>query len=103
MRAIRESTQQNVTRAGDQITSRNLGIQPTITVRPGTDVRLIVHGDLILAAWREWALSMPDLTGSPDRTPAKLAITLLPDLHQMLQDYAVLYAEAYGQAEAVTD
>lgn len=50
--AIRESTQQNVSRAGDQITSRNLDIQPTITVRPGTPVRLLVSRDLILAPWR---------------------------------------------------
>lgn len=50
--AIRESTQQNVSRAGDQITSRNLQVQPTITIRPGAPVRLIVHRDLILAPWR---------------------------------------------------
>ena len=35
VQAIRESTQQNVSRAGDQLTSRNLNIQPTITIRPG--------------------------------------------------------------------
>lgn len=49
VQAIRESTQQNVARAGDQITSRNLQIQPTITIRPGTPVRLVVHRDLVLA------------------------------------------------------
>lgn len=53
VQAIRQSTQQNVSRAGDQITSRNLQIQPTITVRPGAAVRLVVHKDLILAPWRE--------------------------------------------------
>ena len=52
VQAIREPTQQNVSRAGDQITSRNLQIQPTITIRPGAPVRLIVHRDLILAPWR---------------------------------------------------
>ena len=52
VQAIRESTQQNVSRAGDQITSRNLQIQPTITIRPGAPVRLIVHRDLILEPWR---------------------------------------------------
>jgi hypothetical protein len=39
----------------------------------------------------------------PDRTPVKLAITVTPDLHQMLQDYAVLYAAAYGREEAVAE
>lgn len=52
VQAIRESTQQNVSRAGDQITSRNLAVQPTITIRPGAPVRLIIHRDLILAPWR---------------------------------------------------
>lgn len=46
---------------------------------------------------------MPELKLAklPDRTPIKLAITITPDLHQMLQEYAALYAEAYGQKEAV--
>lgn len=49
--AIRESSQQSVARAGEQITSRNLDIQPTIMVRPGTPVRLLVSRDLVLAPW----------------------------------------------------
>lgn len=53
VQAIRMSTQDNVSRAGDQITQRNLGIQPTITIRPGAPVRLVVHRDLILAPWRD--------------------------------------------------
>lgn len=52
VQAIRESTEQNVARAGDKITSRTLDIQPTITIRPGAPVRLIVQRDLILAPWR---------------------------------------------------
>ncbi|HKY80790.1 MAG TPA: TrbI/VirB10 family protein, partial [Sphingobium sp.] len=48
VQAIRQSTQQNVSRAGDQLTSRNLNIQPTITIRPGATVRLVVHKDLVL-------------------------------------------------------
>lgn len=52
VQAIRESTQQNMSRAGDQITSHNLSIQPTITIRPGALVRLVVHKDLILSPWR---------------------------------------------------
>ena len=53
VQAIRESTQQNVSRAGDQLTSRNLNIQPTITIRPGAIVRLVLHKDLILAPWHQ--------------------------------------------------
>jgi type IV secretion system protein VirB10 len=47
VQAIRESTQQNVSRAGDQLTSKNLNIQPTITIRPGAAVRLVLHHDLV--------------------------------------------------------
>lgn len=52
VQAIRESAQSNTTRAGDRITQRNLDIQPTITIRPGTPVRVLVNRDLILAPWR---------------------------------------------------
>ncbi|HEY9554624.1 TrbI/VirB10 family protein [Allosphingosinicella sp.] len=53
IQAIRESTQQNASRAGDQLVSRNLSIQPTITIRSGAAVRLVVHRDLILQPWQE--------------------------------------------------
>ncbi|MFS0771231.1 TrbI/VirB10 family protein [Sphingomonas sp. 1P08PE] len=51
VQALRQSTQQSATRAGDQLTSKNLQVQPTITVRPGAPVRLVVHRDLILPPW----------------------------------------------------
>lgn len=51
VRAVRESAQGNADRAGQQITSRNLDIQPSITVRPGFPVRVMVHKDLILRPW----------------------------------------------------
>jgi len=50
--AIRQSAQQNAATAGNQITASNLSIQPTITIRPGSRIRLLVHRDLILAPWR---------------------------------------------------
>jgi type IV secretion system protein VirB10 len=53
VRAMRESAQSSTTRAGDQITQRNLDIQPTITIRPGAPVRVLVTRDIILAPWRK--------------------------------------------------
>jgi type IV secretion system protein VirB10 len=53
VQAIRESAQTNSVRAGDQITQRNLDIQPTITIRPGAPVRVLVTRDIVLAPWRE--------------------------------------------------
>lgn len=38
----------------------------------------------------------------PDRTSLKLSITVSPDLHRMLQDYAAAYERAYGVSESVT-
>lgn len=48
VRAIRESAQQNTNRAGQRLTERNLNIQPTLTVRPGWPLRVIVQKDLVL-------------------------------------------------------
>lgn len=53
VRAVRESTQQNAARAGDKLVSRNLDVQPTLTVRPGWPLRAIIHKDLVLKPWRE--------------------------------------------------
>jgi type IV secretion system protein VirB10 len=51
VQAIRQSAQTNTARAGDQITQRNLDVQPTVTVRPGAPVRVLVTRDLILAPY----------------------------------------------------
>lgn len=52
VRALRESTQQSADRAGQRIAERNLDIQPTIRVRPGFPLRVLVHKDLVLRPWR---------------------------------------------------
>jgi type IV secretion system protein TrbI len=52
VRALRESAQGNADRAGQRIVERNLDIQPTIRVRPGWPVRVLVHKDFVLAPWR---------------------------------------------------
>jgi hypothetical protein len=48
---------------------------------------------------------MPDLRLAklPDRTPIKLTINVLPDLHARLDAYATLYAEAYGASEPIAE
>ena len=48
LNAIHDSGQNSFNHAGQQIIERNLGVQPTITVRPGTRLRVIVNKDLIL-------------------------------------------------------
>lgn len=39
----------------------------------------------------------------PERTPVKLAINLLPDLHARIGDYAAFYREQYGCEEPVAE
>lgn len=51
VRAIRESAQQGTSRASDQIVMKNLNLQPTIKVRPGWPLRVVVHKDIVLAPW----------------------------------------------------
>ena len=45
-------------------------------------------------------LKLPQL---PDRNRVKLAISLMPDLHQALVEYAAAYAQAYGREEPITE
>jgi type IV secretion system protein VirB10 len=52
VRAIRESAQQNTSRAGQRLTERNLNIQPTLTIRPAWPVRVVVQKDLVLQPHR---------------------------------------------------
>ena len=52
VRALRESVQSNADRAGQKMVERNLDIAPTIVIRPGFPVRVLVHKDLVLPPWR---------------------------------------------------
>ena len=46
--AIRDSAGQSVERAGDKLVEHQLDVQPTITIRPGARVRVLVSRDLVL-------------------------------------------------------
>jgi Type IV secretory pathway, VirB10 components len=50
--AIRLSTEDSLNQVGQQLTQKNLNLQPTIKVRPGWPLRVIVHKDLILRPYR---------------------------------------------------
>nr|WP_294814777.1 TrbI/VirB10 family protein [uncultured Sphingomonas sp.] len=49
--AIRESAQRRGARAGDRLVDSNLDVQPTIRVRPGWPLRVVVHKDVVLRPW----------------------------------------------------
>jgi type IV secretion system protein TrbI len=50
--ALRQGSSNSLSQTGQQITQRNLNIQPTLTIRPGFPVRVIINRDLVLAAWQ---------------------------------------------------
>ncbi len=46
--SARESVQETVNQVGQQITRRNLDLQPTLSIRAGSPVRVLVNRDLVL-------------------------------------------------------
>ena len=50
--AARQSAQDTVNQVGQEITKRNLSIQPTLTIRPGFPMRVMVNKDLILPPYQ---------------------------------------------------
>ncbi|MGV8991694.1 MAG: TrbI/VirB10 family protein, partial [Thiobacillus sp.] len=49
---VRQSTQDTVNQVGQEITKRNASIQPTLTIRPGFPLRVMVNKDLILRPYQ---------------------------------------------------
>jgi type IV secretion system protein VirB10 len=50
--AGRDSAQDSINQVGQEVTRRNLNIQPTLTERPGLPVRIIVNRDLVLRPYQ---------------------------------------------------
>ena len=50
--AIQQGMSQSVNQTGQQVVNRSLNIQPTITIRPGFPVRVMVTHDLVLEPYR---------------------------------------------------
>jgi type IV secretion system protein VirB10 len=52
VRAIRDGAQDTINNAGQQIVQRQLQVTPTLTIRPGFPVRIIVTRDLVFEPYR---------------------------------------------------
>jgi type IV secretion system protein TrbI len=52
VRALRQASQESTNQAGQRLVEKNLDIQPTITVKPGWPLRVIVEKDLVLRPYR---------------------------------------------------
>jgi type IV secretion system protein VirB10 len=55
VQAIRQGASSSISQTGQQIVQRQLNIQPTLTIRPGFPVRVIVTRDLVLAPYAQGA------------------------------------------------
>ena len=51
-RAFRESVQDGTDKAAGALVQRELDVQPTLRVRPGWPLTVLVHRDLVLRPWR---------------------------------------------------
>ena len=52
VQALRRGSSDSLNQTGQQVVRRNLNIQPTLTIRPGFPVRVIVNRDLVLAPYQ---------------------------------------------------
>jgi type IV secretory pathway VirB10-like protein len=52
IQALRHGAGDSLNQTGQQVVRRSLNIQPTLTIRPGFPVRVIVNRDLVLEAYR---------------------------------------------------
>jgi type IV secretion system protein TrbI len=52
VQAIRQGASQSFNQTGEQVVGRSLNVQPTITIRPGFPVRVLVTHDLVLEPYR---------------------------------------------------
>ena len=50
--AGRDSAQDSINQVGQEMARRNMNVQPTLTVRPGLPVRVIVNRDLVLRPYQ---------------------------------------------------
>ena len=52
VQALRQGASQSFSQVGEQVVGRSLNVQPTITIRPGFPVRVLVTHDLVLEPYR---------------------------------------------------
>ena len=55
VQAIRSGASNSISQTGQQIIQRQLNVQPTLTIRPGFPVRVVVTHDLVLAPYGQGA------------------------------------------------
>ena len=100
--AFRQSSQDSLNQVGQQLTRKNLNVQPTLTVRPGFPLRIIVNKDLILRPYvqthRTGARIMKIKLGKlPNTGNVRITISLPATLKSQLDRYAELHSRTWEQ------
>ncbi len=95
LRAIRRGGADSVNQIGQRVVGWSLNVQPTITIRPGFPVRVLVTRDLVLdpIASEETVMSKLKLAATEDDKPVRLTVEVPAAVHRDL----AMYAEALGQ------
>jgi Bacterial conjugation TrbI-like protein/Protein of unknown function (DUF2274) len=86
IQALRRGSSKSLNQTGQQAVGRNLNIQPTLTIRPGFPVRVIVNRGLVLEPYKRSGVKMPKLKLStiPDEKRVKLTVELPATVHRDL-------------------
>ena len=80
VKALQQSTQATTNRAGQRLIERQLNVQPTIKVRPGWPLRVIVHKDIVLRPYRGATAELINRkdTPCPSSEPSRPSRTATP-------------------------
>lgn len=92
VQAIRRGASDSVNQTGRQVVRRNLNIQPTLTIRPGFPVRVIVNRDLVLEPMADEEIHMAKLSAIADDKSVKLSVEVPATPHRDLVAYAEVLA-----------
>jgi len=99
VRALRNGTSDSINQTGQQIVQRQLNIAPTLTIRPGFPVRVIVTRDLVLEPY-EADMTKLKLGPIADDKPVKVTLELPASLHRDLVAYAEILGREAGLSPA---
>jgi type IV secretory pathway VirB10-like protein len=84
LQALRLSAANSLNQTGQQAVRRNLNIQPTLTIRPGFPVRVIVNRDLVLEPYRGDRVGKLKIGVIDDDKPVTITVKLPPGVHRDL-------------------
>ena len=101
---VGDTVAQQANRIGEKVIDKELDVQPTITIRQGWPLRVLVNKDMVLAPYNpdrienEKENPMPEiaLPAFHETTPVELVVETQPGPGRDLDRYKAFYKQAYG-------